>query len=230
MTRILTLGRQPSRVAPVEFRDAVELFARSIGCHGDLVWVDHANCWQVRLSLGENDPRRRDGSEWETHELQQFVHPDPNNPAYPRHDRSLLDKLPRHPSSNRLMPAYVAYELGDLGVGGLTEWLQRTSLVTGRGEIKSPMQALQKTVGDQRASLERARKDAKQLARDKAIATRRRVLKIPFLPVGIEKWKGVAYRFKTDRGEYAMGRRNADMPRRPRRRRWQPSRNRSARR
>ena len=186
MSRILTLGQQTDRVAPVEFRDAVELYARTIGCHGDIVWVDRANCWQVRLELAANDPRRRGEDSFETFELQQFVHPDPTNESYPRHDTSLLNKLPRHPSNNRLMPAYVAYELADLGTSGVVELLQRTSVMTGRGEHQNAQDAMRAVTERQSATLAAARRDSRQHARDVAIATRRRVLKIPFLPVGIE--------------------------------------------
>ena len=49
-----------SRVAPYEFRDAAELFARQYGGHGDIVWVAApVNCWQVRFTLKPGDPRLR---------------------------------------------------------------------------------------------------------------------------------------------------------------------------
>ena len=189
MSRILTLGRQPSRTAPAEYRDAVALYARNIGAGGDIVWVDDpVNCWQVRLTLDPSDPRcrLRDGQNYEATELQQFVHPDSAHPCYPRHDPRLLDKLRRHPRSNRPLPGYVAYELGDLGVSGVLEILERGSLLTGRGEFGSAEEAMNAVLARQSASQERARAEKRQRARDVAVATRRRIFKIPFLPVEID--------------------------------------------
>lgn len=187
--RIYAPGRQSSRVAPVEYRDAVALYAREIGASGDIVWVDApVNCWQVRLSLKPDDPRcrRMDGENVEAVELQKFVHPDPAHPAYPRGDVKLLEKLRRHPRTNRLMPGYVALRLGDLGVSGVVEILQRGSLLTGRGEFDSMEEVLAHVHGRNRERLAKSREAHREAARNLAATTRRRVLKIPFLPVGIE--------------------------------------------
>ena len=179
MSKLLTLEHQPAQHAPVEYRDAVALYARGIGCEsGDVVWVDHpVNCWQVRLKLPAWDPR-----EYETLELQKWVHPDPDHRAY---DHALVDRLPRHPRRNHRVPAYVAFDLDELGVEGVLEWLRRTSLA-GSGEFRSMEHAMRVNREDHRARQETRRKDAKQLAQDKARATRRRIAKIPFLRVGIE--------------------------------------------
>ena len=179
MSKLITLEHQPAQFAPVEFRDAVALYAREIGCEsGDVVWVDHpVNCWQVRLKMPAHDPR-----DYETLELQKWVHPDPDHRAY---DGRLKHRLRRHPRTNHLLPGYVAFDLGELGVEGVLAWLRRTSL-SGSGEFKSMEHAMHVQREDHRARQETRRKDAKQLARDKARATRRQILKIPFLRVGIE--------------------------------------------
>lgn len=189
MSRIVTRERQPSRVAPVEYRDAVALYAREIGASGDIVWVDApVNCWQVRLSLNPNDPRcrRMKGEAVETVELQRWVHPDPAHPSYPKDDPRLLERLRRHPRTNLRMPGYVAFELTDLGVSGVVEILQRGSLLTGRGEFNSLEEVLEVVDRRERDKRDREREAHRQGARDLAAATRRKVLKIPFLPVGIE--------------------------------------------
>ena len=136
---ILRRGGAPARIAPNEFRDAAALYARGFGATGDVVWVgDPINCWQVRLSLSPGDPRLRgrDDEVYETVELQEFVHPDPGHASYPKDSRK-LQHLRRHPRTNHLLPGYVAFELDELGVSGLTEMLERGSLLSGRGDYKS---------------------------------------------------------------------------------------------
>ena len=189
MTILTTAGRrQPTRIAPNEFRDAVELYARQFGGHGDVVWVgDPINCWQVRLTLSPGDPRLRgmEGEVFETVELQEFVHPDSAHPAFPATNRGLLKHL-RRDTRGRLLPSFVAMELDDLGVSGLVEILERGSVFSGRGEFKSAEDAMQAVLRRERDRRERMRLQNRQQARDVAVATRRRILKIPFIPVGIE--------------------------------------------
>ena len=61
MTVAVRMGRSDaSRIAPAEYRDAVELFARQYGGHGDVIWIPNpGNVWQARLELAPNDPRRK---------------------------------------------------------------------------------------------------------------------------------------------------------------------------
>ncbi len=111
-----------SRVAPYEFRDTAELFARRYGGHGDIVWVAApVNCWQVRFTLKPGDPRLRhpdDGTHYEAVLLHEFVDP-AREPTHPK-----LDQLPRD-SRNRYKPAFVAIELDELGTSGLQEILEK---------------------------------------------------------------------------------------------------------
>ena len=191
MSSIVTLGRStPVRQAPVEYRDAAALYARGFGAGGDVVWLgDPVNCWQVRITLSPGDPRLRkqDGEEiYETVELQEFVHPDPTHVSYPRHNPKLLDSLRRHHATNRLLPGFVAFELDDIGVSGLVEMLERGSLLSGRGEQQSLEGALHHIRGREHIRRDQAKAESRQYARDLSVATRRRILKIPFIPVGIE--------------------------------------------
>ena len=188
MTQLLIPRGSDRRLAPVEYRDAVALYARQHGGGGDIIWMGApVNCWRVQLTLKPDDPRLKgkDDEVYETVDLQQYVHPDPTHPAYPRSDPKLLDKLRRHPRNNRLMPGYVAFELDELGVSGVTEMLERGSLFSGRGEFQSAEEAMRVIMDRRRGVLaenrQRQRDETGALARD----VRRRVLKIPFLPVGI---------------------------------------------
>ena len=187
--RLFTLGRQASRIAPVEIRDAVGEYARTVGCPGgDVVWRDALSCWEVRLELPGNDPRHAK----ERHEsvlLHEWISPDPRHPGYPSHDLKLLEKLRRHPRTNQRLPGYVALELDDLGVGGIREILEKGSLFSGRGEYKDMEHAMRAVAKRERARRASQFHDKRQRARDVATATRRRILKIPFLPVGIDLGK-----------------------------------------
>ena len=172
-----------SRVAPYEFRDTAELFARQYGGHGDIVWVAApVNCWQVRFTLKPGDPRLRnpdDGTHFEAVLLHEFVDP-AREPTHPK-----LDQLPRD-SRNRYKPAFVAIELDDLGTSGLQEILEKGSLLSGRGEFISSEQAAKAVLDRHRNHRERTRQQLRDAARHRALADRRSLLDIPTVPVGID--------------------------------------------
>ena len=71
-------------------------------------------------------------------------------------------------------------------MSGLTEMLERGSLLSGRGDYQSSEEAMIALLARERDRRDRARRQNRGQARDVAIATRRRILKIPFVPVGIE--------------------------------------------
>lgn len=197
-TRVRIGKSDQARVAPWEFRDAVASFGRRFGGGGDLVWVPEqvvklpdgtklrASCsfWQVRLTLLPGDPRLkgRDGDVFETVELHYWV--DPRDPKWAR-EPNVLKRL-RRDRLNRLMPGYVAYELDELGVLGLTELLERGSTLSGRGEFKGSQQAVTRMRERHRDHMQRLRSTLQREAGYKAVDARRRILKIPFLRVGIE--------------------------------------------
>lgn len=173
-----------SRVAPAEFRDEVELFARQHGGHGDIQWVPApVSCWQVRLSLKPGDPRLRhpdEGTHFETVELHEWVDPK-LEPAHPK-----LHLLRRSAATNEPLQGYVAIELDELGVGGLRELLEKGSLLSGRGEYSSA-EAAAKAVADRHRNLrERARQKQRESVAERALDRRRQILKIPYHRVGID--------------------------------------------
>ena len=172
-----------SRVAPYEFRDTAELFARQYGGHGDIVWVAApVNCWQVRFTLKPGDPRLRhpdNGTHFEAVLLHEFVDPD-REPTHPK-----LDQLPRD-KRNRHKPAFVAIELDDLGTSGLQEILERGSLLSGRGEFTSAEQASKAVLDRHRNLRERTRQELRDASRHRTLDGRRKFLDIPQIPVGID--------------------------------------------
>ena len=172
-----------SRVAPYEFRDTAELFARRYGGHGDIVWVAApVNCWQVRFTLKPGDPRLRhpdDGTHYEAVLLHEFVDP-AREPTHPK-----IDSLPRD-HKNRLKPAFVAIELDDLGISGLQEILEKGSLLSGRGEFTSSEQAAKAVLDRHRNHRERTRQQLRDAARHRTLDDRRSLLDIPTVPVGID--------------------------------------------
>ena len=179
--RARVLRTRERRVAPAEIRDAVETWARTYGGHGDVVWVPRAKTWQVRLTLRHGDPRLkgRDSDVFETVELQEWWEPWQWEKYAPRRAR-------RHASSNRVLPGYRAYELDELGATGIIEILEKGSLMSGRGEFKSAEEAMYRVRETHRKERERAQGELRQHATDRALDQRRQVLKIPFLPVGVD--------------------------------------------
>ncbi len=123
---------------------------------------------------------------YETVLLHRYVHPDSGHPSYPRDEPSLVDRCRRDPRNNRRLPTNVPFELEELGVSGMVEILEKGSLLSGRGEYRSAEAAMHDHLDQERSLRARTKSAAKQRARDTAVATRRRILKIPFIPVGIE--------------------------------------------
>ncbi len=184
MTKLWLPSHHAKRVAPVEFRDAVESWARQYSGHGDVVWVDNPiNCWAVRLSLMPGDPRLKhpdEGTHFEQTLLHEWVDPR-RDPSHPKKDR-----LRRHERTNRLMPGYVAYDLDEIGIQGLVNMLEKGSLLSGRGEFKSPLAALQYTRNQHRKQREADFAAARDNAIQKAKAVRRRIQGLPLVSVGID--------------------------------------------
>lgn len=169
----------PGRPAPAEFRDAVELHARKSGAHADIVWVpEPVNMWQVRITLKPNDPRRRGDSGVETVELHEWLSAEEWRTKDPR-------SAPRD-AGGRIRAGYRSYELDELGVSGVVEILEKGSLTSGRGQFDSALEAANHVQERHKTSQERTRRSKRDDAKHTFLDQRRRVLKIPFLPVGIE--------------------------------------------
>ena len=173
-----TLDR--SRKAPAEIRDGVELWARKHGRTGDVKWYDAPmNCWAVRLGYRPNDPRARDGSK---HEVV-FLHEWKSAEWWAENDSM---RARRHHRTNRIMPAYRAFDLDELGLGGVIEFLDRGDLLSGRGEFSSAAEAGRVQVEKFRDEKHRRRREAQDNAAYRAKHDRRKFLNIPLIGVGIE--------------------------------------------
>lgn len=196
-TQVYVKRANDTRVAPVEFRDAVEMFARRFGAHGDVVWVPDqvvrfegaeirasVACWQVRFTLLHGDPRLkgREDTLFETVELHYWVDPRDRKWAV---EPKVLDRL-RRDHRNRRRPGYVAYDLDELGVEGLITLLEKGSTLSGRGEFRSAVHAATVMRERHRDQMERTRRQMQDTAGYKAEDVRRQVFKIPYLGVGIE--------------------------------------------
>ena len=168
---------------PVEIADEVELWARESGRHGKLQFVPTRlagrrvveGTWMVRLSLRDNDKRML--------LYKQGLAPEP-----PTEDVWLHEPDPESPTG------YRPYNLGDLGAGGVRQFLDKGNLWSGRGQFGS------KTIEDlARDAIEKNRNAgqvAKSAAREECLLKlrddRRWRLKIPFLNVGISIPKAAA--------------------------------------
>lgn len=182
---LVTVGRTNEGIAPAEFQEAVESWARQHGGHASLHYCGPPlNVWQVRLELHGNDPRRQSREPYETVELHQWT--DPSDPGA---DPALLKRLKgqaRDAGLKKPRAAYVSYRLDELGATGIIQILEKGSLMSGRGEFKDAEDALRTVRRRQHDTQEKLRQELKDAAQYTARRTRRQVLKIPFLPVGID--------------------------------------------
>ncbi len=162
--------------APVAFRDAVEMWARNNGRHGDLVFCRPAGCWQVKLSPMPNDPRMAlvqkgqapESELWETVELVEPKTPDDIKETFYR-DRS----------------PYKAIPLGELGISGLTHLLDKGNMWSKRGEFDSIQEALVAARTRGVKGVEEERRGLADQVRELASSVRRQIFKIPYHRVGI---------------------------------------------
>lgn len=157
------------RIAPVEYRDAVELYAREFGRHADIVWIPEIRTWQVRFTLMPDDPLGGLEGE-ERFETVELVRPGTRP----------------HPRTGQPMPYMAPIELEELGVSGLLEYLRKGNTWSGRGEYRSQAEAERKIEEANRERSERRAREARQTAIDRAQEERRLITGQPQVPVGID--------------------------------------------
>lgn len=160
--------------APVEYADAVEMYARKSGRHAKLVFVPPpVNCWVVQFTLKANDPTL---AGFQAGKLED----EPNEPVYIWRESNALESYKagrRH---------FVGYKLDELGVTGLLAFLEKTDTFSGRGQYASHTEAAKDQLDKGERAREKAESDAREGARQLAEDARRQINKIPFLPVGID--------------------------------------------
>jgi len=172
--RIAEVGLNANTRAPVEFADAVELHFRKSGRHARLVMIPSIRTWQIRVAPRPDDPRL---GAWRDGRLTE----------YPEELIELCEYEPRAAQlpSGQWIPGYVPYSLDELGVTGLVNWLEQADLWSGRGEVNSMAEGVALQRRRQQEAQEKAKRQIRDAAVDRAKDRRRSVLKIPFLPVSI---------------------------------------------
>lgn len=161
-------------------RDGVELWARKHGRAADVKWYGAPmNCWAVVLGFRAGDPRLAQGESAEP----VFLHEWRSAGWWAEHDPR---GARRHHRTNRIMGAYKAFELDELGLSGIIEILDRGDLQSGRGEFRSAAEAGRQSVETFRTAKHRRRRAARDESEHRAKFDRRKFLKIPLIGVGIE--------------------------------------------
>jgi hypothetical protein len=157
---------------PPEFADAVETYARRSGRHGTLKFVPVLRCWVVQLSLKATDPAL---AGWQAGKLDE----QPMEPVYLWREPTPVERL-------KGAKGFVGYNLDELGVTGLIEFLEKTDTFSGRGQYASHTEAAADQAYKGEKAREKLQNDAREHARDVAEDRRRQINAIPFLPVGID--------------------------------------------
>ena len=157
---------------PVEFADAVELYARRHGRSARLRFVPFpVNSWAVEFEYRANDPRRLGIQQGRT---------DDKEVIYLWRDATPKE-IARVGRWHR-----VGYKLDELGVSGMIDFLERTNLFSGRGEYSSVREAMKDQDDKRERGIEKIEKDAREDSRHAGMDLRRQILDIPYLPVGID--------------------------------------------
>lgn len=159
---------------PAEFADAVEMYARKYGKHATLKFIPPpVNVWAVEMSLGVNDPRNM------IHQKQ--VGEQPTEIVY-----LWREATPQEIARNSGRWHRVGYKLDELGVAGITKFLDKTNLFSGRGQYSSMSEAMKDQDNKRERAEAKAVSDAREESRHVAMDMRRQILGIPLLPGGIE--------------------------------------------
>lgn len=183
------VSRQRGVRASSEFTTAVELWAREFGGHALLEWAPApANAWVVKLSLKDNDPRKR-AENAEDHYETVVLHDWHEVEWFRKHGK--MNKINRNARGGPI-PSFYAPTLDEMGVTGIIARLSRQSLLSGRGEhgTKTAEQIQEDRRQQFRADKDKRRRNQRDDAVHEALDKRRSRLKIPFLPVGIEFGSG----------------------------------------
>lgn len=170
------------RPVPAEYAEAVEAWARDHGGHAKLKWMRAPmNCWAVILSYRPGDPRLKSSKDGEPVLLHDYWTAEQWAKRAPARAR-------RHPRTNAIMAGSYAYELDELGVEGIRQRLDRGNMLSGRGQFgqQTPEQVGMAQVEKHHVRQEKRKADAMDNAGARARDKRRSLLKIPFLPVGVD--------------------------------------------
>lgn len=160
-------GAPKGAPAPVDVREAVELWARANrGTHGSIAWNPVMNIWQINFDLKDDDPRMR---AWRDGKLKVR----PSEPVY----------LHRQVRGEDGRAKWVAVSLEELGVSGVLNWLDEGNTWSGTGKYPN-FDAACRAADDHNENLRAMiHREAEQNAGLRARDERKRLLKTPWATV-----------------------------------------------
>lgn len=167
-------GKQEVPRPPPDIADEVEMYARQSGRHATLRFCPHdllhprkGGTWRIQFTLRLDDKRM-------------ILYQESRTGKPPTEDVWLHVKDPESPTGYRPL------DLEQMGSSGVKEFLERGNTWSGRGEFDS-LEAQAREAMEANAKMrEKNRESQKEASRNQASDTRRRRLKIPFLPIGID--------------------------------------------
>lgn len=164
-------GAPRAHSAPVDVREAVELWARqNRGTHGTIAYNQLMKCWQVNFDLKDDDPRMK---AWRDGRLRVK----PSEPVYLHRQAKNADGSVCSPHRWEGVP------IEDLGVSGVLAWLDEGNTWSGTGRYQS-FDAACKAADDHNAALKaKIAKEAEINAGLRARDDRKRLLKTPWTTV-----------------------------------------------
>jgi hypothetical protein len=180
MGRILTPFSKRTELprVPVEIADEVERFARDHDRHATTEFVPIlrrgnrvAGTWVARFSLKKEDKRMKLFQEG-------FMEKAPTEDVW-FHVRN-----PR--SQEHGQPEMLCLDIYQMGPSGVRAFLERGNTWSGRGEFSSLVDQTRLAREANEQMKEKNRRDQKEASRYRAREQRRRRLRIPLLPVGID--------------------------------------------
>lgn len=168
-------GAPRAHSAPVDVREAVELWARqNRGTHGTVVWNTVMNCWEIQFELKAEDPRMK---AWRDGKLRVK----PMEPVFLHRQKRAADGTPT--------PHWEGVPLEELGVSGVLRWLDEGNTWSGQGRYRSFDQACKAADDHNEALKGMIAKEAEINAGLRARDDRKRILKTPWttVPANLEK-------------------------------------------
>jgi len=175
--------------APVEIQEAVELYARNSGRHGKLHFVPFGG-WFLALTLRPDDkrllPYKQGLTKDEPYEKVWFHVKDPyEGKTVDVHGDKRFKNMPLMPwcYGLRRQSQFLQLDIVQMGVEGVTQFLNADNVWSGRGKFRSFEEANRKAEADNQAGLERLRENMAYKAGKMARDMRRQLLKIPYLRV-----------------------------------------------
>ena len=168
-------GAPRAHSAPVDVRDAVELWARqNRGTHGTIVWNQVMNCWEIQFELKPDDPRMKS---WRDGRLRVK----PMEPVFLHRQKRSANGTPT--------PHWECVPLEELGVSGVLRWLDEGNTTSGTGRYQSFDAACKASDAHNEALKAKIQQVAEENAGLRARDNRKRLLKTPWttVPADLEK-------------------------------------------